>query len=61
MPCALCLQESPAVLKELEAIVHPLVAEHREEFLARNADAFLAVVDVPLLYVNLVSASLRCQ
>lgn len=42
------------MLKELEAIVHPLVAEHREEFLARNADAFLAVVDVPLLYVDLV-------
>ena len=36
----------------LEAIIHPLVAADRDRFLAdcRNADAPLAVLDVPLLF-----------
>jgi dephospho-CoA kinase len=41
-----------AALKRLEAIVHPLVAEHRVEFLGRvrAEGADVAVLDVPLLF-----------
>ena len=42
----------PGALARLEAIVHPLVAETRERFLAeaRKARARVAVLDIPLLY-----------
>jgi dephospho-CoA kinase len=42
---------SPERLKELEAIVHPLVREEEETFLARvSALAPIAVLDIPLLF-----------
>ena len=42
---------SPESLKELEAIVHPLVREEEETFLARvSALAPIAVLDIPLLF-----------
>lgn len=42
----------PAALARLEAIVHPLVGQAREAFLAhaREKGAALAVVDIPLLF-----------
>ena len=42
----------PAALKRLEAIVHPLVGAHRQDFFARAAasDAKIIVLDVPLLF-----------
>ena len=42
----------PALLKRIEAVIHPLVASDRDAFLARaRADgASLAVCDIPLLY-----------
>ena len=42
----------PPALRRLEAIVHPLVAVHRQTFLdrARDGGARLVVLDVPLLY-----------
>lgn len=42
----------PEALARLEAIVHPLVAEDRREFLARAraSGATVAVLDIPLLY-----------
>lgn len=40
----------PAKLAQLEAIVHPAVAEERANFLATNADAPLVVLDIPLLF-----------
>jgi len=41
-----------AAIKKLEQIVHPLVAEARERFLAeaRQSGAKIAVLDVPLLF-----------
>ena len=39
-----------AVLRRLEEIVHPLVGEAREAFLAGHRDCPLVVLDVPLLF-----------
>src|SRR5690606_30286547 len=39
-----------AVLKQLEAIVHPSVGEARQAFLAEHAAAPLVVLDIPLLF-----------
>lgn len=43
---------APEKLKRLEAIVHPLVANDREDFLARakSEGAWIAVLDIPLLF-----------
>lgn len=41
---------NPAALRQLEAIVHPEVAELRRTFLADHAEAPLIVFDIPLLY-----------
>lgn len=40
----------PTALPRLEAIVHPLVATDRADFLRRHADQKLVVLDVPLLF-----------
>ena len=40
----------PAALARLEAIVHPVVREKREEFLLEHAGAPLVVFDIPLLF-----------
>jgi dephospho-CoA kinase len=39
----------PAKLKQLEAIVHPAVAEERTVFLDKNKNAPMVVFDIPLL------------
>jgi len=40
----------PTALRQIESVVHPLVAQSRADFLVRHAGAPLVVVDVPLLF-----------
>lgn len=44
--------ETPALLKQVEAAIHPLVAQDRNHFLAesRESGAALALCDIPLLF-----------
>ena len=46
------IADDPAALDRLSAIVHPIVADDRRDFVARHADALLVVLDIPLLYEN---------
>jgi dephospho-CoA kinase len=44
--------DDPALLKRIEAVIHPLVAADRDAFLAQARDngAALAICDIPLLF-----------
>ncbi|CAM3163918.1 dephospho-CoA kinase [Paracoccus nototheniae] len=44
------LAADPGALARLEALVHPLVAQDRQDFLIRHADRPLVVLDIPLLF-----------
>lgn len=44
------LAADPGALARLEGIVHPLVAQDRQDFLARHVGAPLVVLDIPLLF-----------
>lgn len=44
------LAADPAALQRLEAIVHPLVAADRAEFIRGQRDRPLVVLDIPLLF-----------
>lgn len=62
---------NPAALADLEAIVHPAVAENRAAFMAEHAEAEMVLFDIPLLFekggheavdaVIVVSASAEAQ
>ena len=51
-PLKALIADDPGALDRLSAIVHPLVAADREDFIARHPDAVLVVLDIPLLYEN---------
>jgi dephospho-CoA kinase len=52
MKLASIVLSDPEALKQLEAVMHPLVAQHRRAFVDRHAKsgANLVVCDVPLLF-----------
>ena len=44
------LAKDPDLFQKLEAIVHPLVAPNRAEFITAHADAPILLFDIPLLF-----------
>jgi dephospho-CoA kinase len=42
----------PGLLDRITAIVHPLVAQNRDHFLARHTAADIILLDIPLLFEN---------
>ncbi|MGR3248606.1 MAG: dephospho-CoA kinase [Paracoccus sp. (in: a-proteobacteria)] len=52
------ISHAPAALAQLEAIVHPLVAEDRQAFLYRHRHAPLVVLDIPLLFESAAAPEL---
>lgn len=44
------IAQDPALLKQIEDVVHPLVAAHRAKFLRLNCKAPLVLLDIPLLF-----------
>ena len=47
---SILIARDPAVLKQLEQLVHPLVAAARHAFLSAHADAPIVLLDIPLLF-----------
>lgn len=45
----MAIGENPALLAQIQAIVHPMVAQDRADFIA-HVDAPIIVLDIPLLY-----------
>lgn len=44
------IAQDPTALKQIESVVHPLVAQNRMDFLTTHANAPLIVLDIPLLF-----------
>jgi dephospho-CoA kinase len=44
------IKTDPTLLNRIEAVVHPLVAAARADFIADHAEAPLIVLDIPLLF-----------
>ncbi|RJE83456.1 dephospho-CoA kinase [Paracoccus onubensis] len=46
----LALKTDPSLIEKLESLVHPLVAQDRADFVKRNSDSDLIILDIPLLF-----------
>lgn len=46
------LNSDPALIGQLESIVHPLVTQNRAEFIEKNSFNELIIFDIPLLFEN---------
>lgn len=48
---SLAIRQDPSLLKRIEAAIHPLVAQHRAEFITAHSDRDV-LCDIPLLFEN---------
>ena len=57
-----CVLSDPGALKELEGIIHPLVADERNNFLdsARRNGSLAVIYDIPLLFENRKNHQVDC-
>lgn len=46
----IALNADPTLIEKLESIVHPLVAQDRVDFIQKNSDKELIILDIPLLF-----------
>ena len=46
------IQQKPTLLEDIEAVIHPLVAEDRKSFLVAQSDQTFVLLDIPLLFEN---------
>ena len=44
------IQQNSDILKDIEAIIHPLVSDHRTAFIEDNASSPMILFDIPLLF-----------
>jgi dephospho-CoA kinase len=46
------IKRDPSFLKKLEAIIHPLVSNNRNDFIEAHSNTAMVLLDIPLLFEN---------